>query len=114
MPRQRLTSLPVARGSGSLISLFLPALAAAQIVHKDDSLGNLLDRLAALPALLLQSEISRFLIHVQLALQDSLGALHDLARLQLPGKLRFLKLHARQLHLSADEVAKHGDQANLL
>ena len=50
------------------------ALATAEIVAEDDRLGDLLLRLAPLPALTLDGQVGFFLGQPEVALQDALGA----------------------------------------
>jgi len=56
---------------------------APNLFAQYDGFGNFFHRLALLPALALDAEISLFFGEAKVALQDSFGALDDLAGLQL-------------------------------
>ena len=62
-------------------------VSAAEFFVEQDRFGDFFHGHAPLPAFALQGSISFFLAEAKIALQDALGSLDDLPRLQLLGKL---------------------------
>src|SRR3954470_23822358 len=89
-------------------------LPSAKLVAKHDGFRNLLFRLPPLAALALDRQIRFLFSDRQIALQDALGAVEDLARLEALGELRVLLLEPRHLDLGADEETDHRNQLRVL
>ena len=62
-------------------------LLSFQIFAQENSLGNLLDRLASLLAFRSQCQIRAFFIQIQIALQNPFCALHNFSGFKLVGKI---------------------------
>src|SRR6202044_3380615 len=71
--------------------------------RENNRLGDLADRLPLLPALLLQGQVSSLFIQVQLALQNALGAIHQLPDLQPISQQNTFAFQARHLQLRAHQ-----------
>ena len=91
-------------------STLLPAVSPAEIVGQHHGLRNLLHRDAPSPALLLQSEVSLLFGEARVALQDSLRAFQELARLQLACQLRDLGIQSSPLDFGANQMSERRDQ----
>ena len=81
-------------------------------VAEHDRFGNFFHRLALLAALPLEREIGLLLGESEIALQNSLGALDDLARLELLRKCRVCVLEAGHFDFCTHEKSDSRDQAN--
>src|SRR5690606_37860139 len=90
------------------------AARAAHVVAQQDRLGDFLLRPPPLPALLLNREVRLLLGDPEVALQDRLRAVDQLALLEPFREGRVLVLEPRHLDLGADEEADRRDRLDLL
>src|SRR5712692_8624012 len=79
------------------------SLPAFDLFRQDDGFGDFLHGLAPLAALFLNRRVRLLLVESQLALQDALGALHQLPCFELLGELGDLAFEARHLDLGAHQ-----------
>ena len=85
---------------------------ALDFFGKNDGLGYLAHGFAPLTALALECEISFFFAELEIALEDSLGAFHGFARVELFGEFGVGAFEACEFNFGTDEKADSGDEAN--
>jgi hypothetical protein len=81
----------------------------ADFVVEENRFGYFTHGLPSLPALALQRQVGFVFADLQVALHNSLGALHDFARLQPCRKLHVFAFQACQFDFRANEQADRGN-----
>ena len=97
---------------GGLVE-FARGLRALDFVGENDGFGHFAHGFAPLAALALEREIGFFFAELEVALEDSLGAFHGFARVELFGQFGVGAFEAREFNFGTDEKADRGDEANL-